>query len=117
MGRLSTARVLAAAAAAPGAVLAIVTAAWLAAALVDAHPFWLSAPLTLSEAAALRDSGEVARLLAAGEDPNGRYPVRRGVLNDTPRGPITPMQAATAAGRDEIVRLLIDAGAVPPPTP
>jgi hypothetical protein len=52
----------------------------------------------------------VARLLATGVDPNATYPVRRGAV----RGRIeaTPLEAAQAAGRDEIVLLLRDAGAV-----
>ena len=82
----------------------------LAASLIGRPPFWTAEPLTLSEAAAFRDGGEVARLLAAGVDPNATYPVRRGAV----RGRIeaTPLEAAQAAGRDEIVLLLRDAGAV-----
>jgi hypothetical protein len=80
-----------------------------AASLAGRPPFWTTEPLTLSEAAAFRDGGEVARLLATGADPNATYPVRRGAV----RGRIeaTPLEAAQAAGRYEIVQLLRDAGA------
>ena len=81
-------------------------------ALWDVHPFWRWEPLNLAEAAALRDSGEVARLLAEGENPNGVYRVRGGVVRNSPME-MTPMAAALAARRDEIVQLLLDGGARP----
>jgi len=96
---------------------AIVTAArliFLVLAIWDIHPFWLWEPLNLSEAAALRDRGEVARLLAEGHDPNRTYRVRRGFVRNYARE-LTPVQAATATGRDEVVQILIDAGATPEP--
>ena len=94
----------------PPVALAVVRAGFLVMAITGAHPFWTWQPLTLSEAAALRDSGEVARLLAEGKDPNGIYTVREGFLNSGPAA-LTPVQAARANHRDEIVQLLTDAGA------
>ena len=73
-------------------------------------PFWTAEPLTLSEAAAFRDGGEVARLLATGLDPNASYPVRRGAVRG--RVEATPLEAAEAARRGEVVQLLREAGAV-----
>ena len=58
----------------PAGLLALTRVVFLVLALWDVHPFWLWEPLNLAEAAALRDRGEVARLLAAGEDPNATYP-------------------------------------------
>jgi hypothetical protein len=73
-------------------------------------PFWTTEPLTLSEAAAFRDGGEVARMLATGLDPNASYPVRRGAVRG--RVEATPLEAAEAARRGEVVQLLREAGAV-----
>jgi hypothetical protein len=99
-------------AAAPAALLALMRLVFLVLALWNVHPFWRWEPLNLAEAAALRDSGEVARLLAEGENPNGTYRVRGGFLRDSPME-MTPMAAARAARRDEIVQLLRDGGAMP----
>ena len=68
-------------AAAPAALLALTRVVFLVLAVWDVHPFWRWEPLNLAEAAALRDGGEVARLLAEGEDPNATYRVRRGVVS------------------------------------
>jgi hypothetical protein len=97
---------------APAALLALTRVVFLVLAVWDVHPFWRWEPLNLAEAAALRDSGEVARLLAEGEDPNATYPIRRGFVRSVPMR-MTPMAAALAARRDEIVQLLLDGGARP----
>jgi hypothetical protein len=107
-------RTLLIAAAGPPIVLAVLRLAMLVASVAGAHPFWQWEPLTLSEAAALHDGGEVARLIAEGHDPNGEYPVRAGVLTSEPML-LTPIAAAMAARRGEIVDLLMDAGAKLPP--
>jgi hypothetical protein len=54
----------------PAALLALARVVFLVLAAFGVHPFWLNEPLNLAEAAALRDRGEVARLLAEGQDPN-----------------------------------------------
>jgi hypothetical protein len=100
----------------PAALLAAARIVFLVLAAWDIHPFWMSEPLNLAEAAALRDRGEVARLLVEGADPNGTYRVRRGFLRSYAME-ATPIQAAIAARRDEIVQILLDAGATPPEHP
>jgi hypothetical protein len=90
--------------------LAAVRVALLASSLVGRPAFWSTGPVTLSEAAAYRDGGEVARQLDAGADPNARYHVRRGAVRG--RVEATPLEAAEAAGRTEIVELLRASGAV-----
>jgi hypothetical protein len=97
---------------APAALLALARVVFLVLAVWGVHPFWLFEPLNLAEAAALRDRGEVARLLAQGENPNATYRIRRGFIRDYPVE-MTPMAAALAARRDEIVQILLDAGATP----
>lgn len=73
------------------------------------HPLWRTEALNLSEAAALRDRGEMARLLAAGADPRAARPVRAGFLYQRP-AMLTPADAAVLADRPEILQLLLDYG-------
>jgi hypothetical protein len=96
--------------AAPGIALASLLLVGLALASVDQHPLWRFEPLNPSEAAALRDAGELGKLLQQGLDPNSAYPIRAGFLS----GPVimTPIEAAIAANRPEIVDMLIEAGAI-----
>jgi hypothetical protein len=100
------------------AAAAIVGAAWrvlfLSLSMANAGPFWYWEPLTLSEAAALRDAAEVARQLKDGQDPNRAYRVRGGMLYQDTRQ-LTPMQAAVKADRPEIIDLLHAGGALDDP--
>ena len=96
----------------PAAVLAVARVVFLVLAAWGLHPFWMWEPLNLAEAAALRDGGEVARLLAEGADPNATYRVRRGFVREYMMQ-LTPIAAARAARRDEVVQVLVDAGATP----
>jgi hypothetical protein len=73
------------------------------------HPLWRTEALNLSEAAALRDLGEVARLLAAGADPRAPLPVRGGFLYQEP-ATLTPADTAVLADRSEVLQLLVDYG-------
>jgi hypothetical protein len=70
--------------------------------------FWQGGTLNLAEAAALRDQGEVARLIEAGTDPNAEYALRPNVLSVSRA---TPLEAAVLARRAEIVELLMGEGA------
>ena len=76
------------------------------------HPFWEIPELTLSEAAATRDAGEVVRLVEQQhQDPNAAYAVRAGVVG--PGTSLSPMEAAVVVKRAEMVRLLLRLGAAP----
>ena len=101
--------VAAACAAAPAIALTAWCAITLGAVLFGGMPaFWTGGALTLSEAAALRDQGEVARQIEAGADPNREYDLRPGVLAIDRA---FPLEAAVAARRAEIVNVLMREGA------
>jgi len=107
VGRLTT--LPAVCAAIPALVAVGFCAAVFGAAVFGSTPtFWQGGPLTLAEAAALRDQGEVARLIEAGTDPNGEYALRPDILAVNRA---TPLEAAVAARRPEIVNLLMREGA------
>lgn len=96
---------------APVVLLAIAYVVTLSLSMSGDNPLWRTEPLNLSEAAALRDRGEVARLLAAGDDPRAARPVRGGFLYQEPVT-LTPTEAAVLADRPEILQLLLDYGLV-----
>lgn len=88
-------------------------AAYVAAGWVSGHvPFWTVPDLTLSEAVLVRDGAESLRLIRNGRDPNRAWPVRAD-LSETGRDDVmTPLEAAVAIRRVELVRLLLAQGAV-----
>lgn len=95
----------------PGSLLIVATAAMLIGLPFGVDPLWRVEPLTLSEAAALHDSGEVVRLITLGEDPNTAGPVRPNFLRNDAQV-VTPLEAAVGAGRADMVELLLENGAV-----
>lgn len=68
---------------------------------------------TVSEAAALGRAARVMELLAEGQDPNGRFHVRPGMLNADGHD-LEPVEAAILARHAELVRLLQRSGATQP---
>jgi hypothetical protein len=96
--------------AAPGSLLAAVSAAALMTAVFGAHPMWPHEALNLSEAAALNDEGQVAMLIGAGEDPDAPREVRAGLLG-TSTVRLTPLEAAVAASDPSMIHTLLMHGA------
>ena len=93
----------------PGCLLAAASVVALLMAAVDQPPMWPYEAYTLSEAAGARDEAEVVRLIERGGDPNGRYPVRAGlVLERTAR--LTPLEAAVLNDDPAITRILVARG-------
>lgn len=103
-------RSVALAAAIPAFVLGAVEIGMLVIALFSDHPLWRSEPLNLSEAAALRDTAEIARLVERGEDPNIGRMVRAGFL-DGDAHTVTPLEAATFNRLPGVMHLLTMYGA------
>ncbi len=66
--------------------------------------------MTLAEAAALHDDGEIVRLIRSGADPNKADTVRRGFVHNEAQI-LTPLEAAVGARRADIVELLLESGA------
>ena len=100
------------AAAGPPAVLACVEIVMLVLSLAGDHPRWRAEDVNMSEAAAIRDFAEVARLVERGESPSMVRPVRAG-MSDGTSSTLTPLEAATIAEREEIAAYLIERGARP----
>ena len=74
------------------------------------RPFASPSDLTLSEAAALRDGLEITRLIRLGANPNARASVRRDIIRSTPLE-LTPLEAAVAIRRADVMALLVREGA------
>jgi hypothetical protein len=100
------------------AVAGIVLAAWttllMLGAAIGSHPLWRVEPLNLSEAAAMRDQAAVVQLIADGEDPYARREVRADLLFNQ-RAELTPIEAAIAGGRTEIVEIILFSSPRPSP--
>lgn len=96
--------------AAPGVALTVATMLLLLGLPFGIDPLWHVEPLTLPEAAALRDNGEIMRLIDRGADPNRAGTVRANFLHNDPLV-VTPLEAAVGADRTDVVEVLIDNGA------
>jgi hypothetical protein len=90
----------------PGAILAALSVGALATAAAGRHPLWRHDDLNMSEAAALRDAATVLRLVRAGESPTVPRRIRPRLLSAR-AVTLTPLEAAIAAERPEIVQLLM----------
>jgi hypothetical protein len=95
----------------PGTLLILATAVMLLGLPFGIDPLWRVESLTLAEAAALRDNGEVVRLIHAGEDPNKAGPVRAELLRNDAQV-VTPLEAAVGIDRPDMIDVLVDNGAV-----
>ena len=90
----------------PGAIVVAVSVGMLAMAGAGRHPLWEAHDLNMSEAAALRDAATVLHLVRAGESPTEPRPIRPGLL--LPQSvTLSPLEAAIAAERADIVDLLL----------
>ena len=98
-----------AAIAVPGTIVATISLVMVIMAATAGHPMWRTEPMNMSEAAAMRDAATVLRLVRGGENPRQRRHVRAGFLFARSVR-LTPIEAAIAAGRSEIVDVLIGAG-------
>jgi hypothetical protein len=100
------------AAAAPGLIALGVFAASGLAAMSSGHPLiWAPQPVTLSQAIALKDRGEVVWQLMLGADPNKRYDVAE-ALRDAEHVMLTPLETAIITREVDLVDTLVDWGAV-----
>jgi hypothetical protein len=95
----------------PATIGAAVAALWLSGAALGVPPGADGRRLTLPEAMAVASHADVARLLRAGADPNGRTIVRGSLVRNQGR-PMTPLEAATGAVRTGPLKMLVDAGAI-----
>lgn len=96
---------------------ALVASAWMVIGWAGGgSPFWADPRMTVSEAAGLASSGEVVRLVTRErQDPSQAWSVRDGILGEAQT--VTPLEAAVATRRFEMVRVLLDLGARPRSAP
>jgi hypothetical protein len=94
------------AAALPAVVVGAASAAMVALSALGANPVWATGPMTMSEAAVMRDPAMVARAIAAGEDPYVARTVRRGLLVERDLM-LTALDAAIGARRGEVVQFIL----------
>ncbi len=111
VGRMSFSTAATVAVAAPGCLLAVVSALALALGIVNRDPVWSHQTLTLSEAASVDDEAEVVRLIERGADANAPYNIRAGFPLGVPAR-LTPIDAAVAAKNASMVATLLTHGAV-----
>jgi hypothetical protein len=90
----------------PGALVAVWSLLLSVMTVAGANPYWEQQPVNISEAAALRDGATVVNLIRQGADPREPHPVRAGALFDR-EITLTPLEAAVAARRPEVVDAIL----------
>jgi hypothetical protein len=110
--------ILALAIAGPPLVLFAGTVVMLALAASGRHPLWRVEPVTIAEAAALKDAGTVRELVERGADASHPARVRAHIVERVVGGrggdvEWTAFEAAIAGRRGEIVAMLLALGARP----
>ena len=90
----------------PPVALAFAAVVLIAAGQAGANPFWPTHAITISEAAALRDTASVAAMAESGLDLTVPRQVRPGLLDNAQPIAVTPAEAAIRADRIEILALL-----------
>ena len=108
VGRVN--RPAAIAVAAPGCLLAAASLVALMMTAFGDDPMWPHESVNLAEAAGTREEAEVVRLIEQGQDPNGRYPAREGLVLER-AAKLTPLEAAVLNDDPAIVRQLLARGA------
>lgn len=91
----------------------LLLAAYVAAEALGFHGLARPEAETVSEAAALGHAARALELMAAGQNPNGRFHVRPGML-DSGEHDLRPLEAAILGRHAELVRLLQRSGATQP---
>ena len=96
----------------PGIAVALVFGISGAASLLTGSPLvWPPPDVTLAEAVALRDRGEIVRQMMAGADPNRRYPTHD-VFREGEEVALTPLEAAVITREPAMVSLVLGYGGV-----
>ena len=90
----------------PAVVLGLLSTWW----VLTGGP-WQPEAVTLPEAAATRDLGEAARLIGLGQDPSTPGVVRTGMVFTDREAWVTPLEAAVAIKRADMVEMLVSYGA------
>jgi len=75
--------------------------------------FWPTPNTNVAEAAALGDAARVLALASDGMPVDTALPVREGIRSSGEPAMMTPLEAATSRGHDELVQLLLELGAGP----
>ena len=94
------------AAALPALAVGLQSLAAAAGSVVGANPDWAAAPVTITEAAAMRDQATVVRMMDHGVDAHGRYELRKDLVFNEP-ATMTPFEAAIATERTEVASLML----------
>ena len=93
----------------PGVLLVVATVVVAVSTALAGGPLSAGDRVTLAEAAALQDLGEIVRQVRRGTDPRQPARVRAGIIRDVTMI-VTPIEAAVIEGRADAMQLLFEQG-------